>query len=168
MSKQILVIYDSAYGNTARVATIIGGALTGHDKVKVLAVNNVSMKDVYAADLIIVGSPTQGGRPLKTVSDFIDYLPKNALMDVPVAAFDTRFAINEHGVGLHVVMGTIGFAAKKIAAKLQAKGGRMTSEPMGFIVEDKHGPLQEGEQERAVGWAHSLVESVAGDKYLYT
>jgi len=36
------------------------------------------------------------------------------------------------------------------------KGGRLVAEPEGFIVENKEGPLKQGELERANKWAKQL------------
>jgi hypothetical protein len=77
-----------------------------------------------------------------------------------VAVFDTRFAKNAHGIGLRLLMNTIGFAAEKMARALQQKGGRPLVEPAGFIVKDKEGPLKKGELERAVAWTHSMFAKV--------
>jgi hypothetical protein len=56
-------------------------------------------------------------------------------------------------------MKVIGYAAPRISSGLQAKGGRLAAAPEGFIVEDKEGPLKQGELERAASWARSLVSA---------
>jgi hypothetical protein len=45
-----------------------------------------------------------------------------------------------------------GFAAQYINHKLITKGGLEALPPQGFIVDDKTGPLREGEPAKAVRW----------------
>src|SRR5512137_2578846 len=84
-----IVIYESAYGNTAKIAQAIADAL--HTKAHLT--RDITAGDVQNADLIIVGSPTQGGLPLPNIKTFIDGLPADALKGKKVATFDTRLAM---------------------------------------------------------------------------
>lgn len=54
-----LVVYDSATGNTEKMAVAIGDGLreTGLD-VEVKKVSNINLDDLVAADAIVMGSPT--------------------------------------------------------------------------------------------------------------
>ena len=135
------IIYDSMYGNTQKIAQAIGEGLTGEVKV---------------CDLLIIGSPVHGGRATPALDAFIKQLPANSLEGISVAAFDTRFESEEQGVGLRILMSVIRYAAERIAKDLAKKGGRLVAEPEGFIVENKEGPLKQGELERASKWAKQL------------
>ena len=148
-----LVIYDSLYGNTEMIANAIGITLSCN----VVRINSTSAKELQTLDLLIVGSPTHGGRPTPALDTFLKNLPKHALENVKVTAFDTRFAPEEHGLGLRILMNIIHFAAGKIAKILVNKGGKLILEPEGFIVEDKKGPLKKGELERAKKWARQII-----------
>lgn len=141
-----VVIYDSQFGNTAKIAQAIAQSL----KAKAILVSDVQQTDVEKADLLIVGSPTQGGRPTAVLQSFIDQLP--SLKNVKVAAFDTRFEEATQNFALKTLMKTIGYAAPKIAKSLAAKGGTLMAEPAGFIVTGKEGSLAEGELTRAKRW----------------
>jgi len=55
-----LIVYDSAYGNTEKVARAIGDAVMG--EVEVLRVGEVNSSELKIYDLLIFGSPTQGGQ----------------------------------------------------------------------------------------------------------
>jgi len=55
---KVLIVYDSVYGNTEKVAKAIGDAITG--EVKVLRVGELNSSELKTFDLLIVGSPTQG------------------------------------------------------------------------------------------------------------
>jgi flavodoxin I len=148
------IIYDSWYGNTEKIAQAIGDGLTG--EVKVVRVGAVKPSELKTYDLLIVGSPVHGGRATPELDAFLKQLPANSLEGISVAAFDTRFESEEKGVGLRLLMKVIRYAAERIAKALVKKGGTLVAEPEGFIVEEKEGPLKQGELERATKWATQL------------
>jgi flavodoxin len=147
-----LIIYDSFYGNTEKIARAIGGAIVG--EVKVLRPGEVNPSELQSIDLLIVGSPTQGGRPTKAMQDFLNKISSSAVKGVNFAAFDTRFSTK--------LVGIFGYAAGRIAETLKKKGGTLILPPEPFFVKSKEGPLKEGELERAAGWAKGLLESKKG------
>lgn len=160
MKNKALVVYDSAYGNTAKIARKIAESIRPNPA-KCLLATQVTWSDVVDVDLLIVGSPTQGGRPTAPVMNFIHGLPKASLAETRVAAFDTRFGLREHGVGLRLLMQTIGFAAPKIERELMSKGGQSVAEPEGFIVSETEGPLKPEELEHAAIWARIISNAPA-------
>jgi hypothetical protein len=121
-----------------------------------LRIEEVDIDGIGSVDLLIIGSPTQGGRPKKETEEFLKNIPHNKLVKVKVAAFDTRMDPADQGVGLKLLMKVIDFAAPKIVNTLKAKGGEIVGRPEGFIVEGKEGPLRQGELERAAKWVNSL------------
>ena len=139
-----LVVYDSQYGNTARVAEAIGAAVAGESRV--LRIGEAKPSELGSFDLVIVGAPTQGGRATDAMRAFLDRVP--ALDGAKVAVFDTRLRARWVKV--------FGFAAGKIAEKMKLLGATLVVEPEGFIVEGKKGPLAGGELERAAAWAKTL------------
>ncbi|MFC2034483.1 flavodoxin family protein [Chloroflexota bacterium] len=151
-----LVIYDSMYGNTEKIARAIGDDVNGD--VSVLHVNKVKLSELESLDLLIIGAPTQGFRPTKPVKAFIDSIPKDNLKGIKVAAFDTRIAVSDVGKGLRLLMKVGGYAAPHIAEGLKKKGGDLALPPEGFFVKDKEGPLKEGELERAAIWAKDITK----------
>lgn len=151
---KILVVFGSTYGNTRQIAHAICDALGS--SAKLAEAGEVQVDDVKGVELLIIGSPTQGGRPMPSVQNFLVNLP--SLEGVSVAAFDTRFAKEDHGFGLKLVMKMVGYAAPRIAITLQEKGGHLVLPPEGFIVEGKDGPLKSGEIERAANWAQKLLK----------
>jgi len=144
-----LVVYDSLYGNTEKIARAIGGAITG--EVKILRVGEVTPSELKTIDLFIVGSPTQGGRPTPTIRDFLNKVPEPSLKGINVTAFDTRVSTK--------LVRIFGYAAGKIARSLKTKGGTLIVSPEGFFVKGTRGPLIEGELERADDWARGILKS---------
>ena len=143
-----LVVYDSVYGNTEKIARAIAGAIAG--EVKVLRPGEASPSELKAVDLLIVGSPTQGGKPTKSILDFLNKLPEPAVKGLNVAAFDTRLSTR--------LVGIFGYGAGKIADSLKRKGGTLILPPEAFFVKSKEGPLKEGELEHAAAWAKRILE----------
>ena len=134
-------------------------AITKPHDVKLLLVGEMVPADLQPIDLLVVGSPTQGGRPTKALQAYIGRFSSKALSGVRVAAFDTRFTSTDHGIRLRLLMRTIGFAAPRIAASLRAKSGELATEPEGFFVANKEGPLKPGELERASIWIKKIIKS---------
>jgi len=144
-----LVVYDSLYGNTEKVAKAIGGGLAG--EVTVLPVGEVDPSELKSFDLLFVGSPTHGGRPSPRMKKLLDEVQARGFEGVNVAAFDTR-----HSHKLTVIFG---YAAGRIAKSLKKKGGTLLLSPQAFYVEGTQGPLRECELERAAAWAKEVVGS---------
>ncbi len=147
---KVLIIYDSVYGNTEKIAWAIAGAITSFGEVKVLRAGEVNPLELGAIDLLIVGSPTQGGKPTPVIQEFLSKIPANALKNINVASFDTRVKM--------FVAKLFGYAAGRIADILKGKGGNLAAQPEGFIVKGNEGPLKEGELERAAGWAKGILQ----------
>jgi flavodoxin len=133
-----LIVYDSFYGNTNKVADAIA-AIFGEDGqlVHVSQVDYDSLKDV---DTLVVGSPTHGGAPSQSIQTFLSRLPAPGSPSAKAVAFDTRLTwkfLEKHGG-----------AAEKIAEALREKGWRMHLSPEGFLVGGlRRGPLKNGELE---------------------
>jgi flavodoxin len=153
-----VIVYDSVYGNTEQIAKTIAQAIGTTDEVELRRAGDVPSMNMRSIDLLIVGSPTQGGRPTPAVQAFLKQIPASVLGNVGVAAFDTRLLASEKGFGLRLVMRIVGYAAPRIARALQGKGGQLVARPEGFIVEDTKGLLKEGELDRAAIWAAGVLQ----------
>jgi flavodoxin I len=155
---KVLIVYDSYFGNTERVAQAMGDALRAAAEVEVRRAVEVKPEQVTGLDALIVGSPTRAFSPTPATKQFLGSLPRQSLDGVKVAAFDTRIAVEETGPRfLALLVKVFGYAAKPIASRLERKGGEQAAPPEGFIVEGTEGPLREGELERASAWAQQVV-----------
>jgi flavodoxin I len=85
-----LVIYDSVYGNTEKIARAIAEAITPSGEVKVLPASEANSSELASIDFLIVGSPTYGGRPTPAIQDLLNKVTQPSLNGIKVAAFDTR------------------------------------------------------------------------------
>jgi len=147
---KVLIVYDSVFGNTEQVAQAIGNALGSQEDVEILRASNVKPEQLTGLKLLIVGSPTHGGRPTPVIQDFLNRVSEPAIRGISVAAFDTRLSTR--------LVGIFGYAAGRIADSLKRKGGTLIAPPEGFFVKGREGPLKEGELERAASWAKVIVE----------
>ena len=153
-----LVVYDSVFGNTEKVAQAMGQALASQAEVQTLRVGDVKPEHLTGSDALIVGSPTRAFSPTPAIKNWLKSLPSNSLKGVKVAAFDTRIALSDVNSSLLTFMVKLfGYAAKPIGDRLTKKGGDLALSPEGFFVKDSEGPLKDGELERAVAWAKQVV-----------
>jgi len=135
-----LIVCDSNFGNTMLVAKEIAKNLG--DDVKIVTVKDFKDSDLAGIDLLIFGSPIVGWRPteksLALLVNLVGKLPDG----IKFSTFDTRVKLFVHGD-----------AKEKMAIMLKSAGGKLLFEPQGFFVKGKHGPLFEGELEKAANWA---------------
>jgi len=146
-----LIVFDSVYGNTEKIARAIAEAITQPDEVKVLRAGEANTSELASIELLIVGSPTHGGRPTPAVQEFLNKVTQPSIEGINVAAFDTRATSKLTRV--------FGYAAGRIAGHLKRKGGVIIASPEGFFVTGTKGPLKEGELERAAAWVKGILGS---------
>ncbi len=146
-----LVVYDTVYGNTEKIAQAINDGLSTRGESSLVRAATADAAALKGIDLLVVGAPTQGGRPTLPVQDFMKMIPANGLKNVKIAAFDTR--ITRGGVGTFARL--FGYAAGRIESELKKRGGTSVG-AQGFSVTGREGPLQEGEIERAKKWGADL------------
>ena len=115
-----VVVCDSTYGNTQKIAQAIGEA-TGS---QALRVTEVMPADFKAFDLLIVGSPTHGTKPTPEIQRLLQ-TRGSARKGVSAAAFDTR----------HVSKWTLlfGYAAPTMARSLKRNGAVLLISPERFF-----------------------------------
>lgn len=159
-----LVIYDSQFGNTAKVAEAISDGVRegygGSEVVGLKRIDEVDSQQLAGLDLLIVGSPTQRFQPTPLTTDLLKSIPKEILRNIKAAAFDTRLTEEElrsHGIILSKLLDVFGYAAESIAERLTKRGARLLAPAAGFYVLDTEGPLLDGELERAKEWARGLM-----------
>ena len=122
-----LIVYDSTYGNTEKIARAVGAAFTGD--VKVLRTGEVNPAELSSFDLLVIGSPTYGGRPMPSVAELLNKIPESAIKGKNIAAFDTRIPTKLAKI--------FGYAADRIAKNLKEKGGNLVVPGEGFFVNGK-------------------------------
>ncbi|HET7450897.1 MAG TPA: flavodoxin domain-containing protein [Gaiellaceae bacterium] len=149
-----VVIYDSKFGNTEKIAQAIARGLSAHGDVRVMSTGEATPTE--RPDLLLLGGPTQKRGASPGLRDFMEALPA-ALRGVPAAVFDTRYR------GATWLFGS---AAAEAAKAIRAAGGDVVAEPESFFIVRK-GPmerqtLEPRETERAEQWAAALAAADDG------
>jgi flavodoxin len=174
-----LVIYESMYGNTHRIAEAVTEGLIeeGIDAVTI-PIDEATGERVTSTDLVVVGGPTHAhgmsrsntrraaaedaaepGSDLHLephaeeagLREWFDALPPSS---GPAAAFDTRFS-------MPAVL--TGRASKGISKHLRRLGRTEVTEPTSFLVR-KGNTLVDGEEHRAREWGRALARSLNADQ----
>ena len=88
---RVIVVYESKYGNTKRVAeTIIEGMGESEGIETVLSeLKKIDVEKILDYDVILIGSPNHWGGPTRGVKKFIDKLGKLSIKEKLYAVFDT-------------------------------------------------------------------------------
>jgi flavodoxin len=146
-----LVVYDSRYENTERIAQAIADALGEFGEARAVRLDPAHPLEFQGVDMFIVGCPTQGWRPTPTIQSFLEEVSSEEFRGLAVACFDTRFRLP------HWMSGS---ASKVMARKLKEKGVSLLVPPESFFVKGTEGPLRSGEVDRAATWARTLLEKV--------
>jgi flavodoxin len=153
----ILITYDSFFGNTEKVAKEIQKVLQSKNTVKLLKVSEVDSTDLKDIDMLIVGSPTRIFKYSPNIKTFLNNIPKDSLKDIKVISFDTRMKVKDTDPKfLSKLVKRFGYAMEKIQKKLISKGGIYTIEPKGFYVKDTEGPLEKGELGNIRDWLSTI------------
>jgi flavodoxin len=135
---KVIVVYESKYGNTKRVAeTIMEGIREVQGAETVLnELKEVDLNKIAEYDVILIGSPNHYGGPTKSVSEFIDKLGKLNLDGRHFAVFDT-----------YLGKGFFEKAAKKMEKRINEKvpGLKQIGPMLSIAVQGSKGPIVEGE-----------------------
>lgn len=166
-----LVVYESMFGNTERIARAVAEGIGEHMEVRVVSAAEAPAPLEGLVDLVVVGGPThafsmthphtreeavrQGATAQGAnggIREWIGHLNSGPHSEA-VATFDTRVAKVRH---------LPGSAARSAAKHLRKEGYRPVVRPESFWVEDVPGPLLEGEVERAHTWGRGLAIGATG------
>jgi flavodoxin I len=155
-----LVVYDSYFGNTEKIALAVRKALQSTITVDLVKIDQAHQSMLAGIDLFIIASPTRAFSPTPAIKSFLKNIPANGLNGIKVAAFDTRISMGDNVPGfLRTMAKLFGYADKPMHDLLLKKGGQATVPSQGFFVKDSEGPLQDGELERAEAWAKEVAAS---------
>lgn len=151
---KILVVYDSYFGNTERIALAIKDSIPENKHVLVKKISEFNTNDLEGVEVIIVGSPTRAFRPTEAIANF---LKKIDVSKYKWIAFDT--GVNTEQVKskvLNVMVKLFGYAAPNMAKIIKKARGVMLADPETFYVIGNEGPLVAGEIDRFHKWIESV------------
>ena len=150
-----LIIYDSKFGNTEKIAHAMATALSDHGQVHVVQAdkaNAFSLVNATDIQLLIIGGPTQIHGVSPAMKALLNIIPPHALRGLPTVCFDTRY---------NSARWITGSAGRRMAQQLLDKGAAVVTQPESFFVDQSEGPLQPGELNRAVAWIEGIVAQLA-------
>jgi flavodoxin len=155
-----IVLYDSKFGNTEKIANAIATGLRDTGTVRVQAVGDVVVPFTDRPDLLVVGGPTQKRTLSPGLQAFLDTLSNGSLGNVPAATFDTRYR------GATWLMGS---AASQASDRLRKAGGQLVARPESFFISRAEHrleaqTLEEGEVQRAEQWGRTVGLAAAGQQ----
>ena len=144
----VVILCDSKFGNTQRLAEAMQGALSPTHDVQVRRPAD-GLPDPEAIDVLIVGGPTHAHGASQPLKAALKALPDGSLKRTRVAAFDTRFRMAKLLTG----------SAAGSAAKLLKHAGVAQVAPVEsfFVTREDPPTLDPGEVERAAAWVRDVV-----------
>jgi menaquinone-dependent protoporphyrinogen IX oxidase len=114
-----LVVYDSSYGNTKKIAETIAQQLTESGiENSLFKINKVKNLNDGGYDFLVVGSPTKFGTMSFAMKRFLGKVKSNDWESKPFVAFDTELPSN---IEDSKAKDKDWSAAEKIAKKLEEK-----------------------------------------------
>lgn len=142
------IVYESKFGNTAKVADALRDGFKGAGVTDVEAsmIDSADVNKVVTYDAILVGSPNHIGGPTRRVRRFIRSLSAFNLEGKRVAFFDTYIG------------GDFGKAVAKMHNELKARNpdAVIFAPGLSLRVEGMKGPLAEGELDKAAEFAKKM------------
>ncbi|MFB0544482.1 MAG: flavodoxin family protein [Asgard group archaeon] len=140
-----VIVYDTKFGNNKQLCEAVGKDLERDMEVKCFFVDEATVDDVKAADLVIIGGPTHVLRASRKMRKFLKELSKSK------EEFSGKKAI---AYGTKAGMGS---AAKSIEKRLRKMGFDVIADPVDFYVIGRKGPFKEGEIERMIAHVRKAI-----------
>jgi len=133
----VLVVYETKYGNTKEAAENIAEGMKEVEQIKteVINVNDVEYSKVQDFDAIIIGSPTWAGTYAPSIKKFINELAGLSLNEKFYAIFDTN-------TGLPLLSKAVKKMEKQIGKKIPGLKKILPGLPV--RVKGTKGPIVEG------------------------
>lgn len=159
-----LVVYESLWGNTEKVARAIAAELQNSMEV-VVSDTDVAPGSIDGFDLVLVGGPTHAFSMTRasTRADAVNtrhapHAPDRGIRewfnDLSPATEGTKGASFDTRIDAPRLPGSAAKAAKQ---ELRSLGFDVIMKPETFRVHGYDGPLVDGELERAAEWARAVV-----------
>jgi menaquinone-dependent protoporphyrinogen IX oxidase len=152
-----IVLYDSSYGNTKKIAETIEETLKESEiEIDLFSIKNLKKLNAKDYNFLVLGSPTRFGTMSFAIRFFFGKIKSEEWMNKPFAAFDTENPENMEKKEWS--------AAEKIAEKLRDKKMKQLLPVLKAAVLGQKGPLQEGEIERTKDYARELAIKLKEEK----
>jgi menaquinone-dependent protoporphyrinogen IX oxidase len=152
-----IVVYDTSYGNTKKIAETIAETLKESGiEVDLFYAKDVKKLSTKDYDFFVLGSPTKFGTMSFAIRFFLGKVKSEEWMSKPFAAFDTENPENLEKKEWS--------AAEKISEKLRDKKLNQLLPVLKALVLGQKGLLKEGEIERTRDYARELAIKLKEEK----
>ena len=152
-----IVVYDTSYGNTKKIAETIAETLKESGiEVDLFDVKNLRKLSAKEYSFLVLGSPTRFGTMSFAIRGFLGKVKSEEWVNKPFAAFDTENPENMERKEYS--------AAEKIATKLIDKKMNQLLPVLKALVSGQKGPLKEGEIERTKEYAREIANKLKTEK----
>jgi|YelNatPaOPRAMG01_1025707.scaffolds.fasta_scaffold32463_3 flavodoxin len=150
---KVIVVYESRYGNTKRVAESIiegikevGGVEVSLKELKELG----DVKRIAEYDVTLIGSPNHVGGPTRGIKSFIDKFSELPLTGKKFAVFDTYLGRDFEK------------AVKKMEKRIKEKAPDLKQVTAGLSIKVKgiKGPVEEGELAKCVEFGKNIANKL--------
>jgi flavodoxin len=151
LMKKAIIVYESVYGNTKKIAEAISKGINNIGGIECLVkkTGEIHTDDLCDYDAIILGCPNHNQEPARNLVKFIDRASIVHLEGKIGAAFDTYTGGNK------------GIAVTKLEAKIREKlpGIKLVGN-LSAKVTGRKGPLVEDEETKAVDFGTQIAKDL--------
>jgi flavodoxin len=143
-----MVVYQSKWGNSRQIAEAIAGSLaeSGHEA-EAVSVKSAGSPDP-SLDFIVLGGPTRAAHAYGPIKRFAKSMTGESWKGKRFATFSTGASIPTEKPSTQ--------ASERIHEMLEANGLKPLAPPFKAGVQGMHGPLVEGDLERAAEFGKEL------------
>ncbi len=157
-----IVIYDTSYGNTKKVAETIAETLKESGlEIDLFHIRDVKKLSGKEYDFIVLGSPTKFGTMSFAMKFFLGKVKDSEWAGKPFAAFDTENPENLEKAHAEQKEWS---AAEKIADRLKEKKMNLITPVLKALVLGQKGPLQDGEIDKIKEYSKQLATKLKEQK----
>jgi len=152
--KKAIVIYDTRFGNTEKIAKSLSKGLKEEGvEVDCVKIDEVDVDKLPEYDFLAVGGPTHMASMSEPMKEFLEKLKTVDIRGKKGFCFDTRNHSRFNRFNLNS-------AAKRIEKKLKKMKVRMIEPRESAIVEGREGPLEEGARETFEKLGREIAELI--------
>ena len=149
---KVIVVYESKYGNTKRVAETVIEGINEIEKIEAVLKEpkHLEPTEVLDYDVILIGSPNHIGGPTRGIKKFIDKLGKIGLEGKMGTVFDTYMG------------GDFNKAVRKMEKRINEKvpGLKLITSGLSIKVGGTKGPIVEGELPKCKEFGKKLATQI--------
>ena len=150
--KRVLVIFDTKFGNTERLARDIASGIDETAESVVIGIKQIDEQDLTSFDGVLFGAPVHAFRATRGIKGAVKKVAKKGLDGKLVGAFETYQA-----------SGHAGKCARQIEGELKKKApdAKLFSANLTSLVDGYEGPLNEAEPAKAKEFGRKFAQELS-------